>query len=56
MMLHNRERPSLISAVCIEGDLVDLESFSDIEDQSVRLRKLGIDSPFKTITDMNHLM
>jgi hypothetical protein len=56
MMLRNQDRPSLSSAVCIEGDLFDLQRFASMEDQSVRLRKLGIDSRFKTITDMNRLM
>jgi hypothetical protein len=52
-MLPNEDESSLISAVCIEGQLVDLQKFASVEDQLVRLRKLGIDSPFKTITDMS---
>jgi hypothetical protein len=30
-------RPSLISAVCIEGPLVDLQGLASMEDPSVRL-------------------
>jgi hypothetical protein len=46
----------LITTVRIEGDLVDLQSFTRMEDQSVILRKLRIDSPFKTITDVSQVM
>jgi hypothetical protein len=39
-MLRNQDGPSIISAVCIEGSLLDLQSLANREDQSVRLRKL----------------